>query len=89
MEKSLLDPARSCEGEPAPDRGLPPIILEDERPPTIPKGGLALAAVEGSMGELLADGDPERGWLGGCEEYPSEKSPDREVDIINYRGAIP
>ena len=86
LEKSRLEPPRSCDGEPAPDRGLPPIMLEEESPPTRPNGGLLLeAAVDGSMGELLADGEPERGWLGVCAEYPSGKSPGREVDIINYQ----
>jgi hypothetical protein len=61
-------------------------MLEEESPPTRPNGGLLLeAADEGSMGELLADGEPERGWLGVCAEYPSGKSPGREVDIINYQ----
>lgn len=68
LEKSLPDPARSCEGEPAPERGLPAIKLDDESPPTKPKGGLEFDAAVRSMGELLPEGEVERGWLGGCEE---------------------
>lgn len=87
LEKSLLELLRSCDGEPAPDRGLPPMMLEEERPPVRPNGGLDGPAEDGSMGELLADGEVDRGWLGGwCEgKPPREKSPAREVDIINYQ----
>lgn len=69
LEPPVPEPVRSCEGEPAPDRGVPDIMLEEERPPTRPKGGLEEEPDPGgSIGELFADGEVERGWLGGCEE---------------------
>lgn len=74
LEKSLLEPPlpeppRSWLGEPAPERGVPDIMLDEDSPPTSPKGGLEEEPDPGgSMGELLAEGDAERGWLGGCEE---------------------
>lgn len=53
FENKRLDPAMSCDGEPAPDR-----VLFAMMPPGRPKGDLLLGAV-GSIGEfpLLGDWD--------------------------------
>lgn len=67
LEKSLLEPPISCDGEPAPDRVLP-AILAAFRPPDIPKGDLRLALAGGSTGEVLAAGDVER----ACEADGAE-----------------
>lgn len=61
MEKGLLAPPSSCDGEPAPDRGVPAIFPPDVRPGGKPKGALTEEAPVGSVGELLAEGEPERG----------------------------
>lgn len=59
-------------------------MLEDEKPPVKPKGGLE----PWSIGELLVDGEVDRGWLGGreweCDGKPGGKWSDLELDIINY-----
>jgi hypothetical protein len=52
---------RSCDGEPAPDRVVPDIFPDAVIPPGNPKGDLRDELVVGSVGELFADGEPDRG----------------------------
>jgi hypothetical protein len=59
LENRRLEPGSSCDGEPAPDRELPAILFEGLRPPGKPNG--EREGGRGSMGELLAEGEPERG----------------------------
>lgn len=82
LENSLLEPPISCDGEPAPERGLLVMMpAEDtDTPLGRPKGDLLTPAPGVSTGELLTEGDVERGWLG----KPRGKFSDLEVDIINY-----
>jgi hypothetical protein len=61
LENSLLEPPRSCDGEPAPDRVLPAILPVAFKAPR--KGDLSEPALEGSVGEVFAVEDPERGRL--------------------------
>lgn len=60
LENKRLEPAMSCDGEPAPDRELLAILPEAFRLPLdMPKGDLE----DGrgiSAGELFAEGDVER-----------------------------
>ena len=49
----------SCDGEPAPDRVFPAILPADANP----KGDLTALPLEGSVGEVLAVDEPERGRL--------------------------
>lgn len=68
MKRALTDlfeygraaPPSSCDGDPAPDRDVPPILPAEVSPGGKPKGDLIEPAV-GSVGELFALGDPERG----------------------------
>jgi hypothetical protein len=60
LENNLLEPLRSCDGEPAPDRVLPAILPEFKAPR---KGDLSEPALEGSVGDVFAVEDPERGKL--------------------------
>jgi hypothetical protein len=68
LENSLLEPPRSCDGEPAPERVLPAILPafmaprkgEDLRAPEAP-----LLPPLASVGEVLAVEEPERGRPGG------------------------
>ena len=63
LEKSLLEPAISCDGEPAPDR-VALAILPELRPGESPNGERNVEAGDGSFGEPLAVvGDVERAWL--------------------------
>jgi hypothetical protein len=67
LEKSLPEPAISCDGEPAPDR-VAFAILPGLRPGERPKGDRIAEADEGSFGEPPAVvGDVERVWLADCD----------------------
>jgi hypothetical protein len=55
------------------------------KPPDRPKGDLNALPLEGSVGEVFAVEDPERGRLtAGVGRYPSVKCSDLEDDIIDY-----
>ena len=54
----------SCDGEPAPDRVLLLILPEEFKPPDSPNGDLNALPLEGSIGDVFAVEDPERGRLG-------------------------
>jgi hypothetical protein len=67
LENSRLEPPRSCDGEPAPERVLPAILPAFKAPR---KGDLRdpaplLLLLLGSVGEVLAVDEPERGRPGG------------------------
>jgi len=67
FENNLLALASSCDGDPAPDRVLPAILPAEFKLPEIPNGDLNALPLEGSVGEVLAVEDPERGRLvAGC-----------------------
>ena len=67
LEKTLLEPPISCEGEPAPDRVLPVILPAEFSPPGTPKGDRNALVLEDSVGELLAVDAPDRGRpIEGC-----------------------
>ena len=87
MEKSLLEPPRSCDGEPAPER-VPPAILPAFKAPR--KGDLcgpALEEVEGSVGEELAVEEPERGRAAEGGRKPREGGSARDDGMImDYGG---
>jgi hypothetical protein len=71
FENNLLEepPVISCEGEPAPDRVLPAILLDEFKPPGRPKGDLSDDPGDGSMGDVLAAvGEVERVWEADCGE---------------------
>lgn len=52
LENSLPDPDKSCEGEPAPDRVVPAILLPAGfNVPDMPKGDLTADAPDDSMGD--------------------------------------
>lgn len=54
----------SCDGEPAPDRVFPAILPAEFNPPAAsPKGDLGAPPLVGSVGEVLAVDEPERGRL--------------------------
>jgi len=76
----------SCDGDPAPDRVFPAILPAAFNPPANPKGDLnPLPLAGGSVGEVLAVDEPERGRLAlGCGKYPSVRCSDLEDDIIDY-----
>ena len=80
MEKGLAAPPSSCDGEPAPDREAP-AILPDVIPGGKPKGDLRVALAVGSVGELLAVGEPERGCRTADGRYPRVGGSDLE-DVI-------
>lgn len=85
MEYSLFEPAKSCDGEPFPDREAAAILADEVRLLGRPKGDLMAPPDEGSLGEELAVGDVERAWpLAACGGYPMVKCSDLVVDIINY-----
>ena len=85
MDRNLLPLPSSCDGEPAPDRVFPAILLADDNPPANPKGDLNALPAEASVGEVLAVDEPERGRLAlGCGKYPSVRCSDLEDDIIDY-----
>jgi hypothetical protein len=64
FENNLLAPLfSSCDGEPAPDRVLLAILPAELKPPGIPKGDRSALPLEGSVGEVLAVEDPDRGRL--------------------------
>ena len=64
LENNLLAPPSSCEGEPAPDRVFPAILPAAFNPPGNPNGDRSALPLEGSIGEVLAVEEPERGRLG-------------------------
>ena len=63
LENNLLALLNSCDGEPAPDRALLAILPAEFKPPDKPKGDLNALPLEGSVGDVLAVEDPERGRL--------------------------
>jgi len=64
FENNLLAPPSSCDGEPAPDRVFPAILLADN-----PNGDFK--GFDASMGEVLAVEFPERGGFPkGCGSWP-------------------
>ena len=64
LENNLLAPVpRSCDGEPAPDRVLLAILPAEFKPPDNPNGDRNALPLEGSVGEVLAVEEPERGRL--------------------------
>lgn len=72
LEKGRPTPLRSCDGEPAPDRVAPDILPPEVTPLGKPKGDLKEVPVVGSVGELLAEGEPDRGWrMAEGGRYPS------------------
>lgn len=85
LENSLLALPNSCDGDPAPDRALLAILPAEFKPPDKPKGDLNALPLEGSVGEVFAVEDPERGRLtAGVGRYPSVKCSDLADDIIDY-----
>jgi hypothetical protein len=85
LEKSRLDPPRSCDGEPAPERVLPAILPAFKAPRNgdrCDEGGFE--EVEGSVGEVLAVEEPERGRPTEGGRKPSEGGSTRDDDIIDY-----
>lgn len=60
LENSLLEPPRSCDGDPAPERVLPAILPAFNAPR---KGDLRDPVLDGSVGEVLAVEEPDRGRL--------------------------
>ena len=60
LEKSLLEPAASCEGEPAPERVVPAILPDGFMTPDIPNGDLTVDELDGSTEFMLVVGDVER-----------------------------
>lgn len=69
----------SCDGEPAPDRVLLAILPAEVKLPETPNGDLKAFPLEGSVGELLAVEDAERGG-----RYPNVRCSDLADDIIDY-----
>jgi hypothetical protein len=85
LENNRLALPNSCDGDPAPDRALLAILPAEFKPPDRPKGDLNALPLEGSVGEVFAVEDPERGRLtAGVGRYPSVKCSDLEDDIIDY-----
>jgi hypothetical protein len=62
LENNLPAPARSCEGEPAPDRVLLAILLAAPSPGGGPKVERRAEADVGSTGDVLAWGEVDRVW---------------------------
>lgn len=60
LEKSLLEPAVSCEGEPAPERVVPAILPGGFKTPDMPKGDRTVDAPGESIGGKEVVGDVER-----------------------------
>lgn len=60
LEKSLLEPAVSCEGEPAPERVVPAILPDGFKTPDMPNGDLTVDAPDESTGGMLVVGEVER-----------------------------
>jgi len=83
FEKGLAAPPSSCDGEPAPDREAPVIFPDDVIPGGKPKGDLKVALAVGSVGELLAVGEPERGCRTADGRYPRVGCSDLEDVIID------
>lgn len=85
LEKSLLEAAISCDGEPAPERVVPDILAEG-KPGGSPKGERTAPPEVGSTGDVFDVGDVERFWLeAACAKLPIVKCSDLAVDIIDYR----
>jgi hypothetical protein len=83
FEKGLAVPPSSCDGEPAPDREAPAILPDDVIPGGKPNGVLKVALAVGSVGELLAVGEPERGCRTADGRYPRVGCSDLEDVIID------
>lgn len=85
FEKSLLEPGKSCDGEPAPEHEVPAILLPGGfSAPGMPKGD-RIADPVGSLGDweaLVAVGEVERPWLPGGK--PRVRCSDLALDIIDY-----
>ncbi len=79
-------PPNSCDGEPAPDRVLLAIFTAEVMLlPVIPKGDRRAFPLDGSVGDVLAVEDPERGRLvDDAGRYPSVRCSDLADDIIDY-----
>jgi hypothetical protein len=85
LENNLLALPSSCDGDPAPDRALLAILPAEFKPPDRPKGDLNALPLEGSVGDVFAVEDPERGRLtAGVGRYPSVRCSDLADDIIDY-----
>jgi len=85
LENNLLALPNSCDGDPAPDRALLAILPAEFKPPDKPKGDLNALPLEGSVGDVFAVEDPERGRLtAGVGRYPSVRCSDLADDIIDY-----
>jgi hypothetical protein len=87
FENSLLVLPRSCDGEPAPDRVFPAILLAEFNAPGSPKGDLKALPLGGSVpvGEVFAVEEPERGrGMACCGRYPKVRCSDLADDIIDY-----
>jgi hypothetical protein len=65
LENSRLDPPKSCDGEPAPERALPAILpaLRAPRKGERLDAAAVLVVLVASVGEVLAVEEPERGRL--------------------------
>lgn len=63
LENNLLAPPSSCDGEPAPDRVLPAILPAEVGPADTPNGDRKALPPDGSVGDVFAVDDPERGRL--------------------------
>lgn len=66
FENNLLVLPSSCDGDPAPGREFPAILLAEPIPPDSPKGERRVFVLEGSVfvGEVFEVEDPERDRLG-------------------------
>jgi hypothetical protein len=86
LENNLLAlPPNSCDGEPAPDRVLLAILPAEFKPPDRPKGDRKALPLDGSVGELLAVEEPERGRpVAGVGRYPKVRCSFLADDIIDY-----
>lgn len=89
LENSLPDPDKSCEGEPAPDRVVPAILLPvGLSVPDMPNGDLTADAPDDSMGDcdlaelVVVVGEAERPWL--VAGWPKLRYSDLALDIIDY-----
>jgi hypothetical protein len=86
LEKSRLDPPISCDGEPAPDRVAPDILVDGVKPGDRPKGDRTEPLGDGSLGDVLGGEFVLLGAADAWGGYPIVRcSLGRVVlDIINY-----
>lgn len=83
MEKRRLDPAISCDGEPAPEREAPASLEAEDRPPGRPNGDRIAEPVPAeSAGGVFAVGEPVPVWV----EKPTGRCSDLvfRFDIMDY-----